>query len=678
MSRLRMVLVGLSAVALTLMLISGGADARANRVFQIPNGSVNGCKNCHVPPATITAGGTARNAFGQTVGTAFLVNGDVNWGAALASVDTDSDGASNGAELQDPNGTWRAGDADPGDATLVTKPWDATSKPAPASGGTPSAGDGGLSWNATASTYDGTAFVELQAGIGAPAMGPPSATNPVGAGFARDAVYAFGFSNAIPGAAGPTVDQTDLSASPLDAGTELVLNFSKGEQDHISFVGMVADASDLENVGYTLISSTEFEIRAVVVDPVLSESNNPDDLDAAFGLIIHTTPDPDGAFNFKGTVFVTDMHWLDLAVPSMDELPQSADDVAGMAVGLAAKGISESGGTASFTAYMPESFFAYARENGVEVDGANCLGYRSYVELMGSDDGFFKLNDPTDMPFEDPGFDINGDGTDDEMWRFRITNSEWSRQVLQFGQVVQEDPPGGEVPAAPVLTALREAEQEMVDSGQDQVDAEPIIEDLPDDAAKERMREFAGEDLVLSQVEVAAAIEELVEGGVLVAVRAVEADLADSDLDKIEIGPYLEDLPDEAMRVLLREFAGEDLMLTQEEIVAAIEELQDGGDVPAGALLAALRAAEAELVDSGLDQIAIGPYLEDLPEEGMRERLRGFAGDDLMLNMDEVQRAIAELTGEGPEPGGEDDPLLTVLREANHQLMDSGLEQIAI
>lgn len=95
------------------------ADARPFRVNQYPHGSEFGCAGCHFNPA----GGGPRNSFGQDVEST-LNNGNVDWGPALAGMDSDGDGFTNGEELQDPDGSWEIGNDAPGDAELVTAPYD--------------------------------------------------------------------------------------------------------------------------------------------------------------------------------------------------------------------------------------------------------------------------------------------------------------------------------------------------------------------------------------------------------------------------------------------------------------------------------------------------------------------------------------------------------------------------
>lgn len=114
----------LITIVLLLVFVLVGADleARSFRVSQIPNGSKFGCTNCH------TGFGGPRNAFGQVVGSSYLdAGGNVIWGAALAALDSDGDGVSNGGELQDPAGVWKIGDPQPGDLALVSNPGDPNS-----------------------------------------------------------------------------------------------------------------------------------------------------------------------------------------------------------------------------------------------------------------------------------------------------------------------------------------------------------------------------------------------------------------------------------------------------------------------------------------------------------------------------------------------------------------------
>jgi hypothetical protein len=97
------------------------AQARSCRPSLLPNGARFNCSNCHVNPR----GGGTRNPFGQAVNQA--VGGSsscsrVFWTPALAALDSDGDGLTNGAELGDPAGTWRSGQPNPGDPSRVTNP----------------------------------------------------------------------------------------------------------------------------------------------------------------------------------------------------------------------------------------------------------------------------------------------------------------------------------------------------------------------------------------------------------------------------------------------------------------------------------------------------------------------------------------------------------------------------
>jgi hypothetical protein len=114
-------------IGLLALCVTVSGNARSFRVAQIPNGAKYSRANCHLNPA----GGGTRNAFGVQVVSGYLnPSGNVVWGNALASLDADGDGSSNGTELQDPSGAWVSGQPNPGNNALVTKPWDAISFPA--------------------------------------------------------------------------------------------------------------------------------------------------------------------------------------------------------------------------------------------------------------------------------------------------------------------------------------------------------------------------------------------------------------------------------------------------------------------------------------------------------------------------------------------------------------------
>ena len=106
---MRQLLFALSAL-FALTAAAAPASARPFREQQLPAGAALGCNGCH--------NGNQLNPFGLVMEERFLSPGalssaDALWGPELAALDSDGDGATNGQELGDPEGTWLPGDPAP-------------------------------------------------------------------------------------------------------------------------------------------------------------------------------------------------------------------------------------------------------------------------------------------------------------------------------------------------------------------------------------------------------------------------------------------------------------------------------------------------------------------------------------------------------------------------------------
>src|SRR5215211_2431915 len=83
---------------------------------KVPNGSVFSCNTCHVPDPAPKSENTQMKLD-------FLTNTPTKtWTTPLANKDSDSDGFTNGEELQDFDGAWVMGQPDPGSAFYVSNP----------------------------------------------------------------------------------------------------------------------------------------------------------------------------------------------------------------------------------------------------------------------------------------------------------------------------------------------------------------------------------------------------------------------------------------------------------------------------------------------------------------------------------------------------------------------------
>lgn len=117
--------VSLAVVVVVSLAVVPDAEARSNRVNQVPNNEWN-CSLCHQNPA----GSGPRTDLGKQVEQHLsdpVRDADVDW-QAIYDLDADGDGFTNGEELGDPNGDWEIGDDDP--QGEVTNPNDPNDKPA--------------------------------------------------------------------------------------------------------------------------------------------------------------------------------------------------------------------------------------------------------------------------------------------------------------------------------------------------------------------------------------------------------------------------------------------------------------------------------------------------------------------------------------------------------------------
>ena len=272
-----------------------------------------------------------------------------------------------------------------------------------------------VTWSPGDSTYGAseTAFVAVPPpappGVGMTQPGPLPVV--YGAGFwdAATEVYAMGFINAIPsGPSMPSMSDTDITFSALSYGTPLKLVFQKTAGQRIDSIAMLGDPDSLVSIEpndpATLTAATQFTVRATVTDPVASLSGN---VGAAFGLIVDCSSLP--ARDFQSSLFVTDMHWLDIDPPTFSS--------SGLA-GLSAHGVN--GTQATFDGIFTPAFLAAM---GI-ADPTQVQGYVDVTAVTGWTGATFAVLGAGDGSVWPSG-----------CWKYRITNSTWSTHNILFGRL---------------------------------------------------------------------------------------------------------------------------------------------------------------------------------------------------------------------------------------------------
>ncbi len=210
--------VGLLTAFSTVVLVFGAVSdshARPWRPGMLPNGSVNSCSNCHFN----RFGGGPRNPFGEAVRALVTPGGmQVFWGPALAALDSDGDGVSNGEELGDPEGQWVEGNPAPGDPARVTNPGDPDDRPEPAPTAQFRRGDFNADGQFNISDPIGTLNF-LFAGIGSPSCMKALDANGDGSVNISDATFSLNF--LFSGGPAPPAPFPECGPEPEDNSTHL-------------------------------------------------------------------------------------------------------------------------------------------------------------------------------------------------------------------------------------------------------------------------------------------------------------------------------------------------------------------------------------------------------------------------------------------------------------------------
>jgi hypothetical protein len=286
-----------------------------------------------------------------------------------------------------------------------------------------------ITWSPGASTYGspGTAFMPAPLpappGMGTTLPGPVMA---YGAGYWDGEVYAMGFINSMPTTQSlPAMAQTELAGGPLAAGTPLALTFEKAAGQKIDSVAILGDPNALVSIEpadpATLAASNTFTVHATVTDPVASLSG---DAGAAFGLIVDCSSNP--VRDFQGSMFVTNMHWLDIDPPTFN-----ATGVAG----LSAHG--QNGVEATFDGIFAPAFLT-------------SMGFTDFTQVQGYVD-LTAVTGWAGAALTVPGV---GDGSlwPAGSWKYRITNSNWCTHDILFGRLASPAMAVGVSPKGTVAT----------------------------------------------------------------------------------------------------------------------------------------------------------------------------------------------------------------------------------
>ena len=206
-------------------------------------------------------------------------------------------------------------------------------------------------------------------------------------------------------------DSDDLSNSLWNAGTLLHLEYTYPDSLEINFVASGGIINKLRILPNRLIVDVQ------VINPVESASG---DMGASCGLIISCSPAHTGGIKAHGSVFYGNLYSLDMGVavyPSTNT------------VGMRVNG--KNGVEATFTALLSDSFLInnYPEVNPLNLP-ANSSSMRGFIPDLDASDYTVDKS----APVITTGFDIDGNGKNNKMYKVVIKNSNWSPHDLMFGK----------------------------------------------------------------------------------------------------------------------------------------------------------------------------------------------------------------------------------------------------
>ncbi len=207
--------------------------------------------------------------------------------------------------------------------------------------------------------------------------------------------------------------EDELAGSYLDAGTSLHLEYTYATDKEINFVaaGSIINACSIVKGA----EENRLIIDMVIVDPVHSATG---DFGASCGLTISCDPVHTGGVSAYGSVFYGDLYSHDMGMT----LTASSDRI-----GMRVNG--EAGYEAHLTGLLSDAFLINVLgfdENDMPTTSADLGGL---IPDLGNGD--YTVDNTFNAITE--GFDMDGDGSDNDIYKVTINNSSWSEHDLLFG-----------------------------------------------------------------------------------------------------------------------------------------------------------------------------------------------------------------------------------------------------